>query len=315
MGEEGSPVPRVAAPPTIRIGGFSVSRIEEMLTPGFAPSFLFPDYDSAVLDAHDDLRAANFLDAATGKVMSSMHSWLVRSDAFTILIDTGCGNDKDRALPVFQRFHRLGLPYLERLTEAGVRPEEVDLVICTHLHVDHVGWNTKLEAGRWVPTFPNARYIFGRREWKHWQDPAGGLALLPENGPVIADSVLPVVEAGLAEFIDDGARIVDGIEIEAAPGHTAGQFVVKLVDGRDAMVFSGDCIHQPMQVYRPEWNSRFCEDAVTARHTRRRLLEWCADRGALLMPAHFGAPHGGKIRRSSAGFSFEPARDLAWSAS
>lgn len=294
---------------TFRVGTYSVTRIEEMLTPGFLPAFLFPQFDPSVLDEQAQLRSARFWHAESGKVMSSMHSWLIRDGRHTILIDTGCGNAKTRALPVFQRFHRLDLPYLDRLAAAGVKPDDVTLVICTHLHIDHVGWNTVLEAGAWRPTFPNARYVFGKREFDHWRSPAG-LAGFPENGPVIEDSVMPVVEAGQAEFVGDTARILDGLELEPAPGHTAGQLMVKLASGRDTAVFPGDTLHQPMQVYRPEWNSRFCEQAETARATRRRVLDYCADRGALLMPAHFGAPHCGRIRRSSAGYDFAPADEL-----
>lgn len=295
---------------TFRVGTFSVTRIEEMLTPGFLPRFLFPLFDASVLDEQAQLRSPRFWHAESGKVMSSMHSWLIRDGRHTILIDTGCGNAKTRALPTFQRFHQLNLPYLERLAAAGVKPEDVTLVICTHLHIDHVGWNTVLKNGAWGPTFPNARYIFGKHEFDHWRSPTGGLAGFPENGPVIEDSVMPVVEAGQAEFVDDTARILDGLELEPAPGHTAGQFMVKLTSGRDAAVFPGDTLHQPMQVYRPAWNSRFCEQAETARATRRRVLDYCADRDALLMPAHFGAPHCGRIRRSAAGYAFAPADDL-----
>ncbi|MFY7958758.1 MAG: MBL fold metallo-hydrolase [Elsteraceae bacterium] len=301
---------------TMSVGDHQVSRIEEMLTPGFDPKFLLPDFDAAIFADHPRLQDANFWHAASGKVMSSMHSWLIRHRSsrgdLIILIDTGCGNHKPRALPLFQRFHMLDLPYLDNLAAHGVRPEQVDLVICTHLHIDHVGWNTRLVDGRWVPTFPNARYIFGKREFDHWRGTGAGLSMLPENADVIADSVMPIVEAGLAEFVEDGARILDGIEVEDAPGHTAGQMLVKLTSGRDAVVFSGDVIHQPLQVFRPDWNSRFCEDGPAARATRRKLLAYCADRGALIMPAHFGAPHAGSVGRSGDEFHFKPAFDAAW---
>ncbi len=295
---------------TFRVGPYSVTRIEEMLTPGFLPDFLFPDFDRAVLEEHAQLGMSRFWHAESGKVMSSMHSWLIRDGKQPILIDTGCGNMKTRA-PIFQRFHQLDLPYLDRLAAAGVRREDVTLVICTHLHIDHVGWNTMLVGGRWVPTFPNARYVFGRKEFAHWRSPTGGLARLPENAPVIEDSVMPVVEAGLVDFVDDEARIYDGIEIEPAPGHTAGQFLVKLTGDKAAAVFPGDTLHQPMQVYRPQWNSRFCEDTESARATRRRVLDYCADRDALLMPAHFGAPHCGYVRRAGDSYRFAPADDLS----
>ena len=217
---------------------------------------------------------------------------------------------RTRALPLFERFHQLHLPYLARLSEAGVRPEDVTLVICTHLHIDHVGWNTRLVDGKWVPTFPNAKYIFSRREFEHWQSPTGGHVTLPENIAVIEDSVLPVIEAGQVEFIDDGAKIIEGLFFQDAIGHTAGHGMLKLESGNDAAIFPGDALHQPMQVFRPDWNSRFCEQPEPARATRHSILDYCHDRGALLLPAHFGAPHGGYISRHAGGYEFRPADDL-----
>lgn len=296
---------------TIALGDVTVTRIEEMLTPGFDPGFLFPAYEEAILDENPDLAAPNFLDPASRRLMSSMHSWLIRTGRHVILIDTGCGNGKQRDTPGFQRFHMLDMPYLDRLAEAGVQPEEVTLVINTHLHIDHVGWNTRLVDGRWVPTFPNARYLYGAKEFAHWRSPEGGLVTMPGNGPVMEDSVLPVFEAGLVEFIEDGDRILDGLEVELAPGHTPGQLFVKLESGRQAAYFTGDCLHQPMQVRRPSWNSRFCEDQEQAVATRRRLLDTASDRNALVFPAHFGAPHTGFVRRSGEDFRFEPLRETA----
>jgi glyoxylase-like metal-dependent hydrolase (beta-lactamase superfamily II) len=291
-----------------RIGPYTITRIEEMLTPGFRPEFLFPDFDAQVLQSHPQLKTEGFWHAGSERLMSSMHSWLLQSEQHTILIDTGCGNLKTRALPLFERFHQLQHPYLERLRAAGVAPEDVTLVINTHLHVDHVGWNTRLEGGRWVPTFPRARYIWGAAEWAHWSAQGQGSAKLPENLPVIADSVQPVVDAGLSELADDISTVLPGLSLQSLPGHTAGQMMVVLDDGQQCAVFPGDALHQPLQVYRPDWNSRFCEDAQTARHSRHRLLEFCAERQALLFPAHFGAPHAGCIRRKAAAYSFEPVQ-------
>ena len=135
-----------------------------------------------------------------------------------------------------------------------------------------------------------------------------GSAKLPENLPVIADSVQPVVDAGLSELADDISTVLPGLSLQSLPGHTAGQMMVVLDDGQQCAVFPGDALHQPLQVYRPDWNSRFCEDAQTARHSRHRLLEFCAERQALLFPAHFGAPHAGYIRRKAAAYSFEPVQ-------
>ena len=293
-------------PTTFNFGRFNVTRIEEMLTPGFDPAFLFPDYQSDILTIQPQLSGEGFWHAPSGKLMSSMHSWLIRTDQHVILIDTGCGNGKSRALPLFERFHQLNKPYLDRLAQAGVNPQDVTLVINTHLHVDHVGWNTQWLNGQWVPTFPNAKYIFGRSEFKHWSTEGEGLSRLPENQAVIEDSVLPIVQAGLHELADDGAEIIPGLRMHDLSGHTQGQMMVMLSDGHHSAVFPGDALHQPMQIYEPTWNSRFCELADVAIKSRLRLLEHCADREACLFPAHFGHPHGGWVQRAGECFSFQP---------
>lgn len=290
----------------IQIGRYGLTRIEEMLTPGFDPAFLFPRYRPEILGDHRDLTHPDFFDAPSGKVMSSMHSWLIRHGEHVILVDTGCGNDKVRTEPAFARFHKLQQPFLERLALAGVAPEDVTMVVNTHLHIDHIGWNTRLEGGEWVPTFPNARYIASRIEMDHWTRPDGGLAHMPDGDAIIADSVTPIVEAGLFDLVEDGDTLAPGIIVDLAPGHTPGQIFVRVEDDGAAAIFTGDCIHQPMQIYEPDWNSRFCEDQHGAVATRRRLLDYCADAGALLAPAHFGHPHAGYVRRAGNGFSFHP---------
>jgi len=251
-----------------RIGAFTVTRVEEMLTPGFDPAFLFPQFDPAIYDEEPMLAGAAFRDAASGKTMSSMQSWLVRDGRNVIVIDTGCGNGKAREFPAFRRFHMLDLPYLDRLAEAGVQPEQVTHVINTHLHVDHVGWNTVRADGRWTPTFPKARYYF--------------------------------------ETVQAGETILPGLSFEAIPGHTLGQLGVRLMSQGASALFSGDVFHQPMQIVRPGWNSRFCEHQDIARVTRARVLDENADTGTVIFPSHFGAPHAGTVRRSGSGYRFNP---------
>ena len=177
-----------------RIGEASVVRVDEMRGPSFKATTLFPDFRQEVFDEHAHWLVPNYFDPGKGTVVMSLHSWVIRTPRHTILVDTCVGNDKDR-LPA-ERWHRQNNPYLERLRAAGIRPEEVDVVLCTHLHPDHVGWNTKLEDGRWAPTFPNARYLFSRTEYEHFQ----GLARNTEDSNMdrlcFNDSVLPVVEAG-----------------------------------------------------------------------------------------------------------------------
>ncbi len=291
---------------TTQIGAMQVQRVEEMLTPGFFPAFLFPDYDPAVLEENPELAAPAFYHAASGRLMSSMQSWLLRTADHVVVIDTGCGNDKVRENEEFRRFHKLNLPYLDRLAACGVRPEDVTMVINTHLHVDHVGWNTRLVDGRWVPTFPNARYVIGRHELAHWRDPQAGPTLHPWGVPVIADSVDPVIAAGLVDLIDDGDTILPGVTAQAVPGHTAGQLAIRIESEGQLGIFTADVFHQPMQIARPDWNSRFCEVPDAAIATRRRLFEDAADSQAVLFPSHNGAPHAGRVARAGKGFRFVP---------
>jgi glyoxylase-like metal-dependent hydrolase (beta-lactamase superfamily II) len=290
----------------VRIGAFEVSRVEEMLTPGFDPAFLFRDWDAAILSEHPLLATPSFFDPASGRLMSSMQSWLVRIDDDVILIDTGCGNGKTRSAPAFSRFHDLHLPYLDNLAARGVRPEDVTYVINTHLHVDHVGWNTRRDGNAWAPTFPNARYVWGRVETEHWLDPAGGLAMQPEAAEVIDDSVRPILEAGLVDLVDAGQSIRPGLTFRAAPGHTVGQLQVWLESEGGTGIFTADCLHQPIQIYRPKWNSRFCELPEAAVATRAALLEEAAERDAVIFPSHFGAPHAGRVTRRPGGYAFAP---------
>jgi glyoxylase-like metal-dependent hydrolase (beta-lactamase superfamily II) len=253
---------------TFTIGSASVTRIEEVLEQGFAPAFLFPGFDSSLFEKHPQLATPNFLHRDSGKLISSIHSWLVKLGGKTILIDTCSGNGKARALPLLQRFHMLDFPFLDHLAAAGVTPDSVDIVICTHLHIDHVGWNTRFEGGCWVPTFRNARYIFGKAEYDHWTT-GKGPELFPQNIAVITDSVLPVVEAGLVDFVEAGDSILPGLTVEAAPGHTATQLAVKYMAADGGFICTADVLHQPIQIYAPELNSCFCEDASQARASRR----------------------------------------------
>ena len=297
-----------------RVGAATITRIEEVLELGFERSFLFPGLDPAVLDRHPELVRPNFYDRASGRFVSSIQGWLIRLGGRTILVDTCTGNGKVRALPVFQRFHMLDLPFVENLARAGVAPEDVDIVVNTHLHIDHVGWNTRRVSDpsrpgghRWVPAFPRARYLIGRAEFEHWAEGGEGRRLFPLNTDVILDSVDPVVEAGQVDLVEDGHAIAPGLTLYLAPGHTATQMILKYASPEGAFVCAADVLHQPVQIYDPDVNSCFCEDPEAARATRRALLAECAETGALLLPMHFGPPHAGYVRREGAGYRFEPA--------
>jgi glyoxylase-like metal-dependent hydrolase (beta-lactamase superfamily II) len=218
----------------------------------------------------------------------------------TILIDTGVGNGKIRHESAL--WHQRQGTWLEDLAAAGVTTEQVDTVVCTHLHVDHVGWNTRLEGGRWVPTFPKARYIIPGEEWQFWKWEAEQGR---EPSGCIADSVTPVVEAGCASLVDDKHEIAPGLRFEPTPGHTPGHVAVRLTTPAGQAVFSGDLMHRTVQVAEPQWNSQFCYDGARARKTREAFVEQHADSGVLLLPAHFPRP--GYIVRRDGGFRFRPA--------
>ena len=237
------------------------------------------------------------------KVLMSFHSYVIRTGRHVILVDGCVGNDKERPLrPVW---HRQQGPFLQRLAAAGVKPEEITLVFCTHLHADHVGWNTRLVGGRWVPTFPNARYLFGRTEYEHWEkanrDAGKRGKALPNHGS-FADSVLPVVEAGKADLVASDYEIDQGLHLEAAPGHTPGTCLLHVRNRNEHGVFSGDVIHTPVQLADPALSSRFCSDPVLSAKTRRALCERIADTPSLLFTGHFPGPDAARIRRLNNSF-------------
>ena len=276
---------------TWTLGGVSVTRIEEQLGFGsFPPDRYFTGFEREVLERHLGWLVPNHYVPVHDALITSVHSWLIRTPRHTILLDCCAGNHKNR--PWWPRFDRLDTPFLDRLRAAGARPEDIDIVLCTHLHADHIGWNTVLRDGRWVPTFPNARYLVSRIENEFW-DPLVNVELAQDPARSIAyrDSVLPVIEAGQAEHVDGQHAIDDQLRIEPAPGHTPGHVLLELRAGGTSGVFCGDVLHHPLQIYAPHWNSQFCCLPEQARATRRRVLEHCAEHEALLFPTHFGAPH------------------------
>jgi len=276
---------------TWTIGGATVTRIEEQVGPNdvVAGEFL-PGLARERFEKHLSWMVPVHYNPARDRLITSNHSWLIRIGGRTILLDTCAGNHKER--PWLPRFHRQETPFLERLHAASVLPQQIDIVLCTHLHADHVGWNTRLENGRWVPTFPNARYLYSRIEDEHWNPEVGDRrARNPARARVYDDSVSPVIAAGQAVLIETEHAIDDRLIVKPAPGHTPGHVLLDMRDGGDAAVFCGDVIHHPVQVYEPSWNMRSDEQPAVAYATRRRVLEFCAESRALLFPTHFAAPH------------------------
>ena len=287
----------------LQIGSATLAPVIELDSVDFPDTMFFgEDYNPSGVDPHLEWLAPRFYHRRERIVRLSHHAWLVDTGRHKILIDPCVGNHKPRK--VFEFYNMLDIPWLDRLKAAGATPEEIDYVLCTHLHVDHCGWNTRLDNGRWVPTFPNARYIFSRREADYWaRDLEAGLE--PENefnSGVYADSVLPVMEAGQALIVDGELEVAGSLAIEPGPGHTPGHVIATLRSGGDGALFAGDAIHHPLQVVNPDWCTGGCFDRPQARHTRRRILERCADQGLLLAPAHFRAPHAFRVARTGGGF-------------
>jgi len=277
------------------LGQFTVDRVVETQGP-FAPvDFLLPQVDLARIDATAPWLRPRYL-SDDDRVVMSFHSHVIDTGRQRILVDACVGNDKER--PLRPGWHRQRFGWMKALAAAGLKPEDIDVVCCTHLHADHVGWNTCLRDGRWVPTFPRARYLFGRRELAHWQAEhdvalAQGRAL-PNHGSY-SDSVLPVIEAGQADLVDDGHEIEAGVWLEPAPGHTPGTMVLHARSAGCRAVFCGDILHTPVQLVDLGWNSRFCEAPALASQTRRGLVEAVAGTDTVVLPAHFPDPAGGRI--------------------
>ncbi|HEY7521923.1 MAG TPA: MBL fold metallo-hydrolase [Methylomirabilota bacterium] len=281
---------------TLTLGDVTVTRVVEIGRSTYPTASMLPTSTPDAIARHRGWLEP-FWDASTDDLGSRIGTWVVRTPEHLVLIDTGVGNDKKRENALWNL--RRGT-FLDDLGAAGVMPEQVDLVVITHMHVDHVGWNTRLVNGRWVPTFPRARYVFAGEEWSFWKHESarGG----DESG-CIDDSVLPIVAAGQADLVDIAHRIDPWLRFEPSVGHTPGHVSVRLSTSAGEAVFSGDLMHRVVQVAEPEWSSRFCYDATRAAQTRREFVERHADSGTLILPAHFPRP--GYIVRAGEDFRFE----------
>jgi glyoxylase-like metal-dependent hydrolase (beta-lactamase superfamily II) len=261
--------------------------------------FIFPGATIGALDANRDLLAGAHVDFQAGKVLLAIQSHLIRFGGKTILMDTCVGEHKER--PLRPDWHqRAHTRYLDNLAAAGCTPDDIDIVMCTHLHADHVGWNTKLESGRWVPTFPNARYLMSQIEIDHR---AHELTQNPQaNHGSYQDSVLPILERDLHKTVTAGDEIVGGTTIRPLPGHAPGQIGLEVAAGAGTqLLFVGDAIHNPAQVFQPGWSSAFCHDKAQAEQTRRGILERAAQEDLILIPAHLRAAHM-QIRLQNGGY-------------
>jgi glyoxylase-like metal-dependent hydrolase (beta-lactamase superfamily II) len=285
------------------LGRARVHRIEEWCGPFLTPHLLFAGFDADAYAACKAEVPPEYLDAASDALLARLQSWVIELDGVRVLIDTGAGNDKVR--PGIPLFGGLQTPFLERLASAGFEAQDIDFVVCTHLHVDHVGWNTHWVDARWQPTFPRARYVFPQADAEYW-DPHRA-DLYPQkigaavNEGFFDDSVRPILDAGLAELVAGPYELLPGLRLDPAPGHTPGSTVITLESAGEHALFVGDVVHHPLQVFNPDWNSIFCEDAAQARQTRRAVLERAADLEAVLVPAHFAGQHRTRVQRTATG--------------
>jgi glyoxylase-like metal-dependent hydrolase (beta-lactamase superfamily II) len=242
-----------------------------------------------------------------GRLKMSIHALVVETPTRRILVDTCLGNDKEnRRIPTW---NKLQTSFLSDLVAAGYARETIDTVVCTHLHVDHVGWNTMLVGDRWVPTVPNARYLMGRIEYAHWMTPTlpspacgGGKGGGDDMIAVLADSVAPVWDAGLVDLVETDHRICDEVSLVPTPGHTPGHVSVRLASQGEAALITGDFMHHPCQIARPEWSSTADSDPKWARRTREQMLSNLADTPTLVIGTHFAGRTAGHIVRDGDAF-------------
>ncbi len=285
---------------TFTVGDLTIHRIIEQETTFLPALELLPGLTPELLAENKAwMRKAGAIDANDVLIMC-FQSYVVKTPHHTILIDSCIGNDKPR--PLRQKWNnKTDDTYMGALASAGFSVGDIDFVMCTHLHTDHVGWNTRLEGGRWVPTFPNARYVFAKAEFDYWTEQHAKAAV-----PAFGDSVLPIVEANKAEIVRNDYTIGDYARILPTPGHTPGHVAFTFGRGKDDAVLSGDLMHSPLQTRYPELSMKFDVDQTQAATTRRNFLEHYCDTDTLCCTAHFPSPSAGKIRRWDNGFSCEP---------
>ena len=276
-----------------RIGEVTVTRIPELEAPT-SPRFLFGRSKEEMLDI--GWLQPHFVDAQ-GYMLMSIHALMVESQGLRIMVDTCLGNDKVRKVPAWSM--RQG-PFLEDLAQAGFTPERIDMVMCTHMHVDHVGWNTRKVNGAWAPTFPQATYLFARQEWAYWREHEQ-----EEYGAVVEDSVQPIFDAGLAQLVETDHRLTDEVWLEPTPGHTPGHVSVRIRSAGEEAVITGDMTHHPCQMARPEWAALVDVDAAQSTATRRAFYERYANRPILIIGTHFATPTAGKIVRDGETYRFD----------
>ena len=281
------------------IGDIRVDRIIEQEFPMFDPAEFLPELTKEMIDPYRSWLEPKAFDPVSGLMTFCMQSYVIRTGHHNILVDTCIGNHKNHpARPAWHQ--KTDSTYMDALNKAGLTVDDIDYVMCTHLHPDHVGWNTRLENGRWVPTFPNAKYLFSEKELAHWEQ-----ANAKTEIPYVVDSVLPVVAAGRVTKIKSDFQLDDMVWCEPSPGHTPDHFSVCLAHGGHTGVLTGDLIHSPIQMVYPETPARPDVDKPLAAKTRRAFLEKYADTSTMICTHHFPSPSMGHIHSEGDSFRFK----------
>jgi glyoxylase-like metal-dependent hydrolase (beta-lactamase superfamily II) len=275
---------------SLQVGAGRVDRVEEQRVA--IPIAAFTEDAGFIADRIAAL-PDGFLDPATMTFQLCFQSWIIRVDGLTALVDPCNGNGRKRGNIPF--FDDLDTPYLERLAACGTPAETIDLVFCTHMHNDHCGWNTRQIDGRWVPTFPNATYVFVDAEYARWDTASPNRHPNDFNVSVFDESVRPIVEAGQAKIVSLPYVVSPSLTVEPAVGHTVGHAMLRLECEGATAYFVGDVVHHPVQVFRPDLHFPGCDDLTAAIATRRRLFRRVSEEGAIIFPAHFAAPHHGRV--------------------
>jgi glyoxylase-like metal-dependent hydrolase (beta-lactamase superfamily II) len=268
-----------------KVGKVKITKVVELETVG-STRFILP------LASNEEIRKLPWLiphfATEEGRLKMSIHSLVVETPARRIVVDTGLGNDKEgRSVPTW---NNRKTPFLETMTQAGFPPDSIDTVLCTHLHVDHVGWNTRLVGDQWVPTFANARYVFGKTEYEYWRD----YSEEPEKVAVFSDSVKPIVDAGKADLVASDASLGDEITMIPTPGHSPGHMSIRIRSDGEQGLLTGDVAHHPCQMAHLDWSSTADSDPVQSVVTRRELFSRFADTPTLVIGGHFNAGHLGR---------------------
>jgi glyoxylase-like metal-dependent hydrolase (beta-lactamase superfamily II) len=280
------------------VGDITVKPVVEDPRSFFDPTTFFPDLTREIVEAERSWMEPHFYDPDSGNLVLNVQGFVFEAGGRVILMDTCVGNHKQgRNNPGWNGGN---WPWLENLQVAGYAPEDIDVVLCTHLHVDHAGWHSRLENGVWVPTFPNAEYLSARDEMAALEHKR--VHGSPQYAHLYVDSILPVIKAGQSVLVDSTHKVADGVQLEPSPGHTPGHVSIRLNSKGAEAVAIGDMMHHPIQALYPQWNSRVCEDAELARRTRREFLQSSAGKDVTVLPGHFMA---GRVKEHGEAFRFE----------